>query len=209
MKKYIFDFDGTLVDSMTQWSVWILKRLDELKIEYPDDIIKIVSPLGTRGAAQYLIELGVEATVDDLLEMMDDFALNEYTYNIPPKAFVVDKLKELKAKGYSLNVFTACNHNLLDVCLKRIGIYDIFDNIWSCEQDLSMSKTQVEAYYEIAKKLDTVVENCIFVDDNIGAITTAHKAGMITVGVFDETSEDYIDIMRSVADRYIFDFSEL
>ncbi|MBQ2736052.1 MAG: HAD-IA family hydrolase [Clostridia bacterium] len=209
MKKLIFDFDGTLVDSMQGWADFIFDHLDNLHISYPDDIIKIVSPLGTRGAANYLIDLGVDSTVDDLLELMDSFALDEYTYRVPAKAHVIEKLKELKNAGYSLNILTACNHNLLDPCLKRLGIYDAFDNIWSCEEDLSMSKKEVELYTLVSKKLDSVCENCVFFDDNIGALTTAKESGMITVGVFDTTSDDLIDEIKSITDKYIYDFSEL
>ena len=209
MKKLIFDFDGTLVDSMQGWADFIFDHLDNLHISYPDDIIKIVSPLGTRGAANYLIDLGVDSTMDDLLELMDSFALDEYTYRVPAKAHVIDKLKELKNAGYSLNILTACNHNLLDPCLKRLGIYDAFDNIWSCEEDLSMSKKEVELYTLVSKKLDSVCENCVFFDDNIGALTTAKESGMITVGVFDATSDDLIDEIKSITDKYIYDFSEL
>ena len=209
MKKLIFDFDGTLVDSMQGWADFIFDHLDNLHISYPDDIIKIVSPLGTRGAANYLIDLGVDSTVDDLLELMDSFALDEYTYRVPAKAHVIDKLKELKNAGYSLNILTACNHNLLDPCLKRLGIYDAFDNIWSCEEDISMSKKEVELYTLVSKKLDSVCENCVFFDDNIGALTTAKESGMITVGVFDATSDDLIDEIKSITDKYIYEFSEL
>ena len=209
MKKLIFDFDGTLVDSMQGWADFIFDHLDNLHISYPEDIIKIVSPLGTRGAANYLIDLGVDSTVDDLLELMDSFALDEYTYRVPAKAHVIDKLKELKNAGYSLNILTACNHNLLDPCLKRLGIYDAFDNIWSCEEDLSMSKKEVELYTLVSKKLDSVCENCVFFDDNIGALTTAKESRMITVGVFDATSDDLIDEIKSITDKYIYDFSEL
>ena len=209
MKKLVFDFDGTLVDSMQGWADFIFDHLDNLHINYPDDIIKIVSPLGTRGAANYLIDLGVDSMVDDLLELMDSFALDEYTYRVPAKAHVIDKLEELKNAGYSLNILTACNHNLLDPCLKRLGIYDAFDNIWSCEEDLSMSKKEVELYTLVSKKLDSVCENCVFFDDNIGALTTAKESGMITVGVFDATSDDLIDEIKSITDKYIYDFSEL
>ncbi len=209
MKKLIFDFDGTLVDSMPVWAKFILDKLDEMGICYPDDIIKIVSPLGTRGASEYLIELGVDATVDTLLSMMDDFALYEYTYNIPAKEGVENKLKELKEKGYSLNILTACNHNLLDPCLKRLGLYEFFDNIWACEEDLGMNKKNTETYRLVSSKLYTVCENCVFFDDNIGALSTAHTAGMITVGVYDATSEDIIEEMKSVSDKYIYSFNEL
>ena len=209
MKKYIFDFDGTLVDSMPVWEKFILSRLDELKIDYPDDIIKIVSPLGTRGAAKYLIDLGVNATVDELLLMMDDFALNEYTNNIPAKPYVIEKLKELKEKGYSLNIFTACQHNLLTPCLKRLGIYHWFDTVISCEEDMNVNKKIPDAYYKLAEKLHTVCENCVFFDDNIEAISASHNAGMETVGVFDETSAAWEKSIRDIADKYIYTFEEI
>lgn len=50
---YIFDFDGTLVDSMQQWSGKMLHILDENNIAYPPDVIKIITPLGDRGTAEY------------------------------------------------------------------------------------------------------------------------------------------------------------
>ena len=209
MKKLIFDFDGTLVDSMQGWASFIFDHLDKLHISYPEDIIKIVSPLGTRGAAKYLIELGVDATVEELLDLMDSFALDEYTYRVPAKSYVIDKLMELKNAGYSLNILTACNHNLLDPCLKRLGIYNMFDNIWSCEEDLSMSKREEKLYSLVSEKLDTVCENCVFFDDNIGALTTAKESGMITVGVFDATSDDLIDEIKNITNKYLYDFSEL
>ena len=209
MNKYIFDFDGTLVDSMPVWSDFILSYLDEIGVAYPDDIIKTVSPLGTRGAAEYLISLGVDETVEGLLDMMDSFAMREYTHNIPAKEGVEKALCSLKEQGASLNILTACNHNLLDPCLKRLGLYDLFDNIWSCEEDLCMNKKNVEVYRLVSSKLGTVCENCVFFDDNIGALTTARSAGMETVGVYDATSSDYVDEIKSVTDRYICTFDEI
>ena len=209
MKRLIFDFDGTLVDSMPVWANFILDKLDEMGICYPDDIIKTVSPLGTRGAAEYLIMLGVDATVDALLSMMDDFALYEYKNNIPAKDGVEAKLTELKNKGYSLNILTACNHNLLDPCLKRLGLYGLFDNIWSCEEDMGMNKKTTDIYRIVSSKLGTVCENCVFFDDNIGALNAAYEAGMITVGVYDETSCDIVDEMKAVSHKYIYSFNEL
>ena len=46
MACYLFDFDGTLVDSMPTF-VSVMKRiLDENHIPYGDDLIKIITPLG-------------------------------------------------------------------------------------------------------------------------------------------------------------------
>ena len=49
----------------------------------------------------------------------------------------------------------------------------------------------------------------MFVDDNIGAVSTAKQAGMISVGIYDDSSKDMVEEMTAAADIYIYDFSEL
>ena len=42
---YLFDFDGTLVDSMPTYASQMLRILDETGTKYPDDVIKIINYL--------------------------------------------------------------------------------------------------------------------------------------------------------------------
>ena len=53
MKHYLFDFDGTLVDSMPTYVSVMLRILDENNIKYGEDIVKIITPLGFVGTAKY------------------------------------------------------------------------------------------------------------------------------------------------------------
>ena len=46
MKTYLFDSDGTLVDSMPTFCRTMLRILDEHGIKYGSDITKIITPLG-------------------------------------------------------------------------------------------------------------------------------------------------------------------
>jgi len=209
MKKYIFDFDGTLIDSMTLWAEWVISELNKNNISYPDTIVKDVCPLGTVGVAEYMYNLGYGKSVNEVVKRLDDFAICEYTYNIPMKPYAYEKLLELKSKGYGINLLTACNHNLLDVCLKRLEIFELFDNIWSCEEDLGGNKAEKRIYEIAIKKLDTVAEKCVFVDDNVIAVRTAKSAGMYAVGVYDEASSGFEKEMKETADRYIYSFKEL
>ena len=133
---------------------------------------------------------------------------NDYFYSIPAKSNVIKVLKELKENGASLNVLTASPHVTLDVCLKRLELFDLFDNVWSCE-DFSTTKANPEIYKMVAKKLNVNVEDVLFLDDNLNADMTAKTAGMKVCGVFDESSADYVDQMKSVCDFYIYDFNEL
>ena len=133
-KTFLFDFDGTLVDSMPTYASLMLRILDERNIGYGEDIVKMITPLGYGGTAKYFREvLGVTDSEQELVARMNEYALFEYTYNIPAKDGVIDTLLKMKKMGYRLNVLTASPHLVLDPCLKRLGIYDIFDNVWSCD----------------------------------------------------------------------------
>ena len=208
MKSYLFDFDGTLVDSMPTYARMMLNILEENGIDYPDDIIKIVTPLGYVDTAKYFINMGLNMEHAALVDLMNERALYEYTYNIPAKDGVIEALRELKARDCSLNVLTASPHTVLDPCLKRLGIFDIFDNVWSCN-DFDMTKADPAIYVEAAKRLGKSVEEVTFLDDNLGACRTAKTAGMKVYGVYDDSSAEYTKEMSSEFDGYIVKFSEL
>ena len=205
---YIFDFDGTLVDSMPVFSRMMQEIFEENNISIPDDFVKIITPLGYTGTAKYGISLGLNLTVEAFCARATEKMAPEYHYHIPAKPFVKEKLLQLKAKGHSLNVLTASPHSVLDKCLQRLDLYSLFDNVWSCD-DFATTKADPQIYVQAAARLGKRVEECIFVDDNVGAVSTAKKAGMIAVGIYDDSSKDLMAEMTAAADIYIYDFSEL
>ena len=209
MKTYLFDFDGTLVDSMPTY-VGLMKRiLDENGISYGDDLVKIITPLGFKGTAKYFREeLGIKLSYEELGRLMYDYAIEEYTYNVPAKNNVKETLLKLKEEGCSLSVLTASPHITLDPCLKRLGIYDLFDNVWSCD-DFNTTKADPDIYVRAAEKMGVDVSKVLFLDDNYNADKTAKTAGMKVCGVYDESSKEYEAEIREICDFYIADFAEL
>ena len=205
---YLFDFDGTLVDSMPRWSDNMLRIATECGATYPENLIKIITPLGNNGTAEYLIEHGSTMTKQELFDLMDAYGMEGYEHHIPAKDYVEETLRVLKKAGHSLNVLTASPHSMLDVCLKRLNLYDLFDHVWSCD-DFGTTKSNPEIYKQAAKLMGCAVEEAVFLDDNYGAVKTAKEAGMQTIAVYDDTSCDMIEEMKKLADRYIYDFREL
>ena len=209
MKTYLFDFDGTLVDSMPSFIAGVLKELDKNDCKYNDDIIKIITPLGFIGTADYFVKaFGLDIGVEELAEAFKANMANDYFYHIPAKSNVINVLEKLKENGSSLNVLTASPHITLDACLERLEIFDLFDNVWSCE-DFGTTKADPDIYKSVAKKLGVSVNDVMFLDDNLNADITAKAAGMRVCGVFDESSADYVEKMKAVCDFYIYDFDEL
>ena len=208
-KTYLFDFDGTLVDSMPTFVSAMLRILDENHIPYDNGIIKIITPLGLNGTAEYYInQLGVKMSKEHLMSVMKEYMLDAYFHTIPAKENVPEVLKALKAQGASLNVLTASPHITLDACLKRLGLWTLFDNVWSCD-DFNTTKADPQIYVRAAEKMNTTVENVLFLDDNLNADLTAKSAGMQVCGVYDESSKDYVEQMKAATDFYIYNFQEL
>ena len=208
-KIIIFDLDGTLVDSMPVGVGIVLGFLDDKGIAYPDDLVKRLTPLGYKGSAQYISEhLCGEESVEDIYEFFKAKTLQAYGESIPLKANVRKTLQALRGKGVRLNVLTASPKLLTELCLKRLQVFELFENVWSID-DFGMTKAQSEIYVEAARRLGADVRECVMADDNLDVLKTAKSVGMKTVGVFDESSAEYEAEMRSVADLYVKDFSEL
>ena len=208
MGTYLFDFDGTLVDSMPTFISVMLRILDENNVAYGEDIVKIITPLGYKGTAEYFKGLGVALSVDEMIQRMQEYAQKEYAENIQAKENVINVLKVMRNRGDRLNVLTASPHTMLDCCLKRLGIFELFDNVWSCD-DFHTTKANPEIYKQAAIRIGEKPQNIIFLDDNFNALKTAKNADMKIYGVYDHSSKEYIEDISNISDKFIFDFSSL
>ncbi len=205
----IFDFDGTLVDSMPYWSQKMLNILDENHINYPKDIIRHITPLGDVEIAKYFQEvLHVNLSVEEMIKQMDAFALPKYRDTIVLKEGVADYLKLLRENGCSVNVLTASPHKMVDVCLKRNGIFHMFDHVFTCD-DFGLTKSDVRIYEEAVRRIGAEMSRTAFFDDNINAIRTAAKAGLFTVGVYDKSGEEFEEQMKEASDVFVKTFADL
>ena len=206
--KYIFDFDGTLVDSMDTWAGAHIQALRDAGISCPDGFVKTITPLGNLQASKYTLSLGINMTLEEYLEILNTRLFDGYNNTILLKDGVAETLAKLKQDGSSINVLTASPHKYLDICLKRLGVFDLFDNVWSID-DFGHTKSETIIYEMTAERLNTVCSDCIFVDDNYTAVLTAKQAGMNCIAVYDKFSSDYIEDMKKIADKYVFEFKDI
>ena len=205
---YLFDFDGTLVDSMPYWAESMLRVLDNHGVSYPTDIIRTITPLGLIGTARHFISLGLDMPEDKILEEMASYLTPVYCDVVPEKPFVRECLTMMREKGIGLHVLTASPHRWLDPCLLRLGMLDLFDNVWSCD-DFGTGKTDPEIYRAAARRIGAPISDVTFLDDNIGADRTAKSTGMPVIAVYDLSSASDEAAMRDLADAYIMSFAQL
>ena len=201
----IFDFDGTLVDSMPTWAGVHIKMLEDFGIAVPDGFVETITPLGNINASKHTISLGVDMQLDEYLDKISKTLYYEYLHNIPLKKNVSEFLNSLCKAGHKVSVLTASPHLYVDECLEKLGVLHLFDKVWTIE-NFGLTKAQPEIYIEAARRLNTSVSECVFFDDNMTALQTAGLAGMITVGVFDDTSRKNADKIKEIADYYITEY---
>lgn len=208
-KIYIFDLDGTLVDSMPAFAKAITEFLDSIGAEYPDNIVEIVTPMGYQQGAKYFNEhLGVNLEINAMADAMQENAYIQYRDVIELKSGVYDFLFKAKAEGHSLYVLTASPKRMVEASLKRNGVFELFTDYFSVD-DFEMPKSNSEIYKTVAEKIGCKLSDIAFFEDNIANINAANSAGVFTVGVYDSTGEGFKDRMKAEAKVFITSFCEL
>ena len=205
---YIFDLDGTLVDSMTHFADAMTGILREENVPYDAETVKIITPLGYRGTAEYYVrELGVRDSVENLLLRMDRALYAAYSQKIRLKSGVEKVLRTLHARGDRLFVLTASPHKMTDACLAANGVYDLFEQVWSVE-DFGLSKSDTRLFYEVARRVGCAVGEVHYFDDNVIAVTNARRAGYRVYGVRDLQPQSEWEAVVSHSHVPLYDFHD-
>lgn len=207
---YVFDLDGTLVNSMPYFKRAMLSIAEDEGLEYDEDLIKILTPLGYVGGAKYYIDTyGVDATVEELCERVRVRLVDAYTNDIKLKDGVREYLTALSESGARLFVLTASPHAVTDVCLKNNGVFDLFEKVWSVE-DFALTKSDTRIFFEVAKTIGCGTSDVHYFDDSLIALENAKGAGYITYGVYDSQSDEELIRMRDeLSDVTVMSFTEL
>lgn len=205
---HIFDLDGTLIDSMPYFARGVLQVLDEEGIGYSEDFIDVLTPLGDEKTALLYQELGVPGTVDEIIRRMQQNQYPYYAHHIPLKPGIGPYLRRLKADGRTLCVLTASPHILTDAALRRNGVYELFDHVWSID-DFGFNKSETALFDAVTERLGCGKSDIRFYDDNLTAVTTAVRAGWQVWAVNDNYSDAAIAALRAAAHGYVDDFTHL
>ncbi|MBQ8351314.1 MAG: HAD family phosphatase [Clostridia bacterium] len=203
---YVFDLDGTLVDSMPYFTRGLLGILDEEGVSYGEEMASIITPLGyTKSAIYFREHFGLTDSTEALVKRMQDRLVGDYANNISLKPGVYDYLRRLHEGGARLFVLTASPHCATDACLSHNGVFEWFETVWSVE-DFSLDKTDTRLFFEVARRIGCAPAEVHYFDDNLTALQNAHAAGYHTYGVYDGQSDELLAAMKPYSDETVMTF---
>lgn len=204
-KGAIFDLDGTILDSSKVWKKVDSDFFKEHNMIVPSDYLENISAMNIYDIARYTINrFNFEYSVNELVDKWNNMAKHEYEENIIIKPFVKEYLLKLKAEGLKLGIATALDDFLFIPCLKRNGIYELFDDHRSLST-MKYGKDSPDIYLDVAKKLNVNPEECMVFEDIYKACKSAKSANFYVVGVNDYDNQR----IKEYTDRYIYSFKEL
>lgn len=202
-KLYIFDMDGTILDSMHVWKNLDDNYLKSYNITPPDNLKQIVAPLTIPECADYFISLGIDKDRDYIVSEMISTVKNEYKNNISLKPGMYDLLTELYLQGQTICLLTTSYKSYAVPALKRLKIYEYFDAIYT-STELGLDKRTPKIYKTICQKYNTLPENTTVYEDTLFAVNSAKGAGCHVVAVYDEDSAWQWDIIKQTADEVFY-----
>jgi beta-phosphoglucomutase-like phosphatase (HAD superfamily) len=206
-KAYIFDLDGTLLDSMGVWEQLDIDFLEKRGIAVPPDYMNTVSPMTPHEAAAYTIKrFALQDSIDGLIREWNDMAAYAYGHTVRMKPHAKEYLMTLKESGAKLAVATSLSAELRDPALRSNGIDTIFHAICGTDE-AGYGKLRPDVFLLAAQKTGAAPGDCLVFEDILAAVKSAKSAGMSVCAVYDKTSADDWEEIKAAADYAIDDFS--
>ena len=204
----IFDFDGTVFDSMHIWKGVKFQFFDRIGLilnEEQREEFKKLFLLDAIELAKKRYDLGL--TDKELFDEFFTLIKEKYLADTEPKNDIIEFLEKLKAKGVKMGIATATGEPALVAVLEKFNMLQYFSCIYST-YTVGASKTEPKVYDVVLNELGTDKETTWIFEDALYAAKTAKKAGYNVVGIYDKSELEQEELKKFV-DIYIHNYSEL
>ncbi len=209
MRYAIFDFDGTLIDSMTMWrnmgNIFLEKNnLPPLKYQ------KKLQNDTWEGEflAEVKSQLGIDIDREFFFKWFSDYVIDAYGEHLPLKDNAYQLLEKLYNDGVKMCICSSTQRFMMEPALKRLGLEKFFQFTCHCN-DFGKEKDKPDIYLHCMEKLGAKQPKDVVVfEDALYAVKTVSNAGFYTVGVYDPTESNKSEV-ENLCCQYINNFSQL
>ncbi len=208
IKAAIFDYDGTILDSMGMWrsipSTYARKMGKEPVMEF-DEQYKYLSldEASEEFRRLYGLQLSNEEIIQQIMDMVHDF----YREELPLKEGVREVLEDLCSHGIPMCVATMTPRPMILSSNERLALSGYFQEVFSCT-DYGIGKDTPDIYRIAAERMGAKPEETLVFEDMVIAVNTAHRAGFRVVGICDEISRTDWNAIIAGSDLSVYSLAE-
>ncbi len=207
LKGAVFDFDGTLFDSMFIWDTIGGDYLRPIGYSPREDINEILKPMSLYQAAGYFrSEYGVRLSPEEITEGVNRRIEHFYLNEVQPKENAGHFLEMLSGHGVRMCLATATDRHLVEPALVRCGMEKYFGGIFTCSS-AGAGKDSPLIFREAMHFLGTGKQETWIFEDARHAVMTAKEDGFNVAAVYDRYEENQTFIKKT-ADYYLKDYSD-
>ncbi len=205
---FIFDCDGTLLDTMNAWNALEEDLFARASIPFTPEQIDEVRALPIQMSAGRFFEHGIGESPEDVMNILDTALLSFYQNEAPVLPGAVEFVRAAQAAGIPCTVVSSSPQRFVVAGLERNGFADAFKAIVTAE-DVGMSKQDPNIYLHAIELMGSQVESTWGFDDALYAINTMKGAGLRTCGCYDHDETGTYEQLKGAADIAIRSFEEL
>jgi len=209
MRYAIFDFDGTLIDSMTMWRNMgniFLKENNLPPLKYQKKMRNDTWEVEFLKAVNE--QLGLDISQEFFFKWFSDYVIDAYDRHLPLKPTAYEFLEKLHNDGVKMCICSSTHRFMMEPALKRLDLLKFFEFTCHCN-DFGMEKDKPDIYMHCAEKLGAASPSEVAVfEDALYAVKTVSEAGFYTVGIYDVTEKNAEEVKR-YCHQYIENYSQL
>ena len=209
IKAVIFDFDGTLADSMWIWPSIDEDYLKKFGIECPETLHTELEGKSPIECAKYFQEkFNINESEEAMMDAWNEMAAYNYEHKVFLKPGIESFLKKLKENGIKIGIGSSNFKELVVSALKNNGVLEYIDSI-HVSSEVAAGKPAPDIYKLTAEDLGVKPRECLVFEDIVQGLLAGKRAGMKTVAVFDECSSEKQELNKEMCDYYIFDATSI
>lgn len=209
IKAAIFDYDGTVMDSMGMWSQassnYVRTVLKKEPADGLDEAIKNTSL--EEGAKIFREQYGAPGTDSEIVQSVLATVTDQYRNTLQLKPDVLRVLEDLKVHGIKMCVATASAREMIEAGNERLGLNKYFEKVFTC-MEVGANKRKPDIYNEAASYFETSPEETLVFEDVLHASKTAAEAGYQLIGIFDKYSADDSDSIKEISRLFLSSYDE-
>lgn len=205
----VFDFDGTLVDSLKVWKQLETEMSQRAGVVLTQAESKALTTFSIGECAQFFhARLGLADTVDDVVDMMSDFMLDYYRNRVSACAGALSFVKALAERGVHMSVASSSPQAYLQAGLSRCGLLPYFDAVVSVD-DVGKPKRYPDVWHRARTLMGTPLASTWGVEDSSYALRVLRDAGYRTLGVYNGKTSGIYEEFSQCADHAFIRLDEV